>query len=138
MRAAITAVALAVAATSGATTWAGAEGVGRPTVLMIEVRDEPGAQPSKHTLTCRPTGGDHPHAGAACRRLNHLPGDPFQPVPPGSVCTMIYGGPQRATVRGIVHGKPVAAWFDRTNGCEIARWDALVPVLPAVGAAVSR
>lgn len=138
MRTAITAVALAVAAMSGATPWVSAESAGRPTVLMIEVRDEPGAQPSKHTLTCRPTGGNHPDADAACRRLNHLPGDPFQPVPPGSICTMIYGGPQRAIVRGIVRGKPVAARFDRTNGCEIGRWDALVPVLPEVGAALGR
>lgn len=138
MRTALAAVALAVVAASGATTWASAESLGRPTVLMIEVRSEPGAQSSKHTLTCRPTGGNHPHAAAACRRLNHVQGDPFQPVPPGSVCTMVYGGPQRATVEGIVQGKPVAARFDRTNGCEIGRWDALVPVLPEIGAAVGR
>lgn len=138
MRTAFTAVALAVVAASAATSWASADSGGRPTVLMIEVMGETDAQSSKHTLTCRPTGGSHPNAAAACRRLNHLPGDPFQPVPPGSVCTMIYGGPQRANVVGIVHGKPVAARFDRTNGCEIARWDALVPVLPEVGASVSR
>lgn len=138
MRTAVTALALAVAATSGIATWAGAESVRRPTVLMIEVLGEPDAEPSKHWLTCQPTGGSHPQAAAACRRLNHLTGDPFQPVPPGSMCTMMYGGPQRATVEGIARGKPVAAEFNRTNGCEIARWDALVPVLPEIGAAVSR
>lgn len=138
MRTALTAVALAVAATSGAATWVSAESLGRPTVLRIEVLAEPGAQTSKHTLTCRPTGGSHPHAQAACRRLNNLSGDPFQPVPSGSVCTMIYGGPQRAIVQGIVHGKPVAAQFNRRNGCEMARWDALVPVLPEGGVGDSR
>lgn len=138
MRTALTALALAAVATSSATTWAVAESEGHPTVLRIEVVAEPGAQPSKHTLTCRPNGGSHPHAAAACRRLNHLQGDPFQPVPPGSVCTMNYGGPQRATVEGIARGKPVAARFERTDGCEIARWDALVPVLPEAGEAAVR
>ncbi|MQA64173.1 MAG: hypothetical protein GEU86_22580 [Actinophytocola sp.] len=138
MRIALTAVALAAIVVSSATTWAAAETVGRPTVLKIEVLAEPGAKPSKHTLTCHPTGGNHPNADAACRRLNNLHGDPFQPVPPGSFCTMIYGGPQRATVKGIARGKPVAARFDRTNGCEIARWDALVPVLPEADETVSR
>lgn len=138
MRTALSAVALAAVAASSATTWAVAESVGRPTVLTIEVLAGAAAQPSRHTLTCHPTGGSHPRAAAACTRLDHLHGDPFQPVPPGSVCTMIYGGPQRATVEGIARGKPVAARFDRTNGCEIARWDALVPVLPEADETVSR
>ncbi|MEU8890187.1 SSI family serine proteinase inhibitor [Streptomyces sp. NPDC048442] len=49
--------------------------------------------------------------------------DPFAPVPPDAACTMIYGGPQRAHVTGRWAGRPVDAEFDRTNGCEIARWD---------------
>lgn len=138
MRTVLTAVALAALAASSFTTWAVADTVGRPTVLTIEVRATEGAQPTKHTLTCRPNGGNHPQTTAACRRLNHMRGDPFQPVPPGSVCTMVYDGPQRAAVEGVVRGKPVAAQFERTNGCEIARWDALVPVLPAAGETVSR
>jgi hypothetical protein len=38
-------------------------------------------------------------------------------------CTAIYGGPQRARVTGRLRGYPVRATFNRTNGCEIARWD---------------
>lgn len=133
MRTALTIAALAVLAASGATTWASAESLGRPSVLMIEVHGETDAQSGKYMLTCRPNGGDHPQVAAACRRLNHLQGDPFRPVPPGTMCTMIYGGPQRAHIEGIVKGRPVAAEFNRTNGCEIHRWDSLVPVLPAIG-----
>lgn len=132
MRKVLSVVALATLVVSGATAGASAEPVGRPTVLMISVQADTDAPWNKHTLRCRPTGGSHPHAAAACRRLNHLHGDPFQPVPLGSVCPMVYGGPQRAKVVGVVQGKPVAARFDRTDGCEMARWDALVPVLPAV------
>jgi hypothetical protein len=44
-------------------------------------------------------------------------------------CTEIYGGPDVATITGSVDGEPVDATVTRSNGCEIARWDALEPVL---------
>jgi hypothetical protein len=46
------------------------------------------------------------------------------------MCTMLYGGPATAHVTGTWAGRPVDARFDRADGCEIARWDALVPLLP--------
>jgi hypothetical protein len=56
------------------------------------------------------------------------------PVPPSTPCTMIYGGPQKAAITGTVDGQPVTASFNRSNGCEIARWDKLATqgVLPKV------
>lgn len=57
-----------------------------------------------------------------CGHLARLSG-PFAPVPPDVACTEIYGGPQTAEVRGTYRGRRVAARFNRTNGCEIARWD---------------
>lgn len=138
MRTALTIAALAALVVSG-TTWAGAdtpvepaEPIGRPSVLTIVVQGETDAQSSKHTLMCRPNGGSHPTPAAACQRLRRVPGWVWQPVPPGTMCTMIYGGPEQAVITGTVHGRPVAAEFNRTNGCELARWDALVPVLPDV------
>jgi hypothetical protein len=44
-------------------------------------------------------------------------------------CTQIYGGDQVARIRG----DNLQATFNRTNGCEIARWDALAPVLDLGG-----
>jgi hypothetical protein len=38
-------------------------------------------------------------------------------------CTEIYGGPQVARVRGYCRGAQVRATFNRTNGCQIARWN---------------
>jgi len=40
---------------------------------------------------------------------------------------MIYGGPQTATIVGVLDGTRIDAAFSRQNGCEIARWDALGP-----------
>lgn len=85
-----------------------------------------------YTLTCHPTGGDHPNAQAACDQLDALTTtgvDPFAPVPSNAQCTLIYGGPQTAHVTGSWAGRPVDANFQRTNGCEISRWDKLSSML---------
>lgn len=58
---------------------------------------------------------------SACARLARLK-DPFAPVPPGTPCTEIYGGPQVAVVRGTYEGRHVWARFRRSDGCEVARW----------------
>ncbi|WP_037772291.1 SSI family serine proteinase inhibitor [Streptomyces sclerotialus] len=87
-----------------------------------------------HELKCHPTGGDHPKAEDACRALDKVTRwgkDPFAPVPSGTACTMQYGGPVTAHVTGRWAGRPVDATFKRDNGCEIGRWDKLVPLLPS-------
>ncbi|MFE4826196.1 SSI family serine proteinase inhibitor [Streptomyces sp. NPDC056672] len=84
-------------------------------------------------LTCGPTGGTHPRARAACDRLAELSGegrDPFAPVAPGAMCTMQHGGDATARIAGTWRGHRVNAVFNRKNGCEIARWRTLEPVLP--------
>jgi hypothetical protein len=40
------------------------------------------------------------------------------------ICTMQYGGPETATVTGTLGGEQVDASFSRTDGCNIARFDA--------------
>ena len=51
---------------------------------------------------------------------------------PNRVCTQQYGGPQLATVTGTFKGRTVNAAFSRTDGCEIARWQALAPLFGAL------
>jgi hypothetical protein len=86
------------------------------------------------TLQCAPAGGTHPRATKACARLGSLSA-PFRPVPADVACTEIYGGPQEALVTGTFRGYRVNARFNRTNGCEIARWDRIAVLFPiAVGA----
>jgi hypothetical protein len=105
--------------------------------LTVTVHDAGGGGRADGTyeVLCHPGGGSHPDPGAACRTLDRgttWGKDPFAPVPPGTMCTMQYGGPATAHVTGTWAGRPVDARFDRGNGCEIGRWDALVPLLPDV------
>jgi hypothetical protein len=44
-------------------------------------------------------------------------------VPPETACTQIYGGPASARVTGELLGKRVDARFERTDGCQIERWE---------------
>jgi hypothetical protein len=53
----------------------------------------------------------------------------LQPVRADMSCTQEYGGPERARVVGTVDGTPVSAELSRANGCEIARWESLGPLL---------
>lgn len=42
---------------------------------------------------------------------------------------MIFGGPEQATVVGVVGSEEVDAELSRANGCELDRWDRLAPLL---------
>lgn len=114
----------------GASTPAG----GGPTSLTITAQASPDAAAKTWTLTCDPPGGSHPDAAAACAQLAAAE-KPFAPLPKNVACTEIYGGPQMATVTGTYRGEPVDASFNRTNGCEIARWDKIATVLVLQGGA---
>ncbi|MDQ0787961.1 SSI family serine proteinase inhibitor [Streptomyces sp. B3I8] len=101
--------------------------------LTVTVRNA-GRADGTYLLRCHPGGGSHPDPGGACATLDRRTTwgrDPFAPVPPDALCTMRYGGPATARVTGTWAGRPVDASYDRVDGCEIARWEALVPVLPA-------
>ncbi|MGW0706461.1 SSI family serine proteinase inhibitor [Streptomyces sp. NPDC002643] len=105
--------------------------------LVLTVRGAGGGADGTFELRCHPEGGSHPRVQDACARLDRRTTwgkDPFAPVPSGTVCTMQYGGPATAHVTGTWAGRRVDARFDRGNGCEIARWDDLVPLLPSLSA----
>lgn len=87
----------------------------------------------RYELRCGPAGGTHPSAESACSRLEELAReqrDPFAPVAEDRMCTQQFGGPATARVTGTWQGRQVDAAFDRSNGCEISRWQTLEPVLP--------
>ncbi|MEH0634832.1 SSI family serine proteinase inhibitor [Streptomyces bottropensis] len=107
--------------------------VGSEDRLTVTVRNTGATADGTFELRCHPEGGSHPEAREACGRLDRRTTwgtDPFAPVGSGTMCTMQYGGPATAHVTGTWAGRRVDARYDRRNGCEIARWDALVPVLP--------
>lgn len=101
--------------------------------LVVTVRDAGDRADGTFELRCHPDGGSHPDARGACGNLDRSTTwgrGPFAPVASDSMCTMQYGGPATAHVTGTWAGRPVDAHFNRRNGCEIARWDSLVPLLP--------
>lgn len=89
-------------------------------------------------LECGPTGGSHPQGQAACDRLAEAGAtragrqELFRPTPEGTMCTMIHGGDATARIVGTWEGRAVDTTASRRDGCEIARWNSLVPVLPDV------
>jgi Subtilisin inhibitor-like len=98
------------------------------TELTIAVQPNGSSGPTRTwTLRCDPPGGSLPGARAACARLKP---DALRPLPPDTICTQIYGGPQTARVRGRIDGRAVDARFSRSNGCEIHRWDSVRFLLP--------
>lgn len=122
----LTAILLAVLAGCGQGPDAEPDGpAAAATSLTISVVADEGAEPREMLLECDPVGGDHPNAEAACAALADAAPAIFDPVPADQMCTMIFGGPQVATVTGTYDGEPVDAQFSRSNGCEIGRWDAL-------------
>ena len=99
--------------------------------LQIEVDLGDGSAPLTWTLTCVGfVEGSHPQAQAACDHLAGLE-RPFAPLPADVVCSQQYGGPETARVIGRWGGEPVELDLSRVDGCRIAQWDSLVPVVPA-------
>jgi Subtilisin inhibitor-like len=98
------------------------------TELRIEFQATADGEAVSATLACNPLGGEHPRAEEACTVLEEN-SDSLSPVSRDVACTQIYGGPETATVTGTFRGSPVHARFNRTNGCEIARWESLEPLL---------
>ncbi|WP_308405574.1 SSI family serine proteinase inhibitor [Streptomyces tardus] len=108
--------------------------------LTVVYQEDAEARTERFELKCGPAGraaGSHPSASRACAAVDQAvrgPKSPWEPISKDAVCTQRYGGPQTARVTGTWAGREVSADFERTNGCEIARWDTLTPALPRIGA----
>ncbi|MBM7056954.1 SSI family serine proteinase inhibitor [Streptomyces durocortorensis] len=105
--------------------------------VSVENSGVPGAD-GTFELECGPTGGSHPQGQAACDRLAEAGAtrsgrqELFRETPEGTMCTMIHGGDATARIVGTWEGRAVDTTASRRDGCEIARWNSLVPVLPDV------
>jgi Subtilisin inhibitor-like len=119
----IAAVTLAALAATGCMSQADSDKAARGTTadLQIEISIRGSEAPTKvWTLHC-PPGGTLPDAAAACSKLGEVD-NPFAPVPKGTACTQIYGGPEIAHVTGTFDDERVDTQFSRGDGCEIERW----------------
>jgi hypothetical protein len=121
----------ASSAPSGSPTGAPTGRPGGASQLTIVVDDGAGGT-STWSLTCDPAGGDHPDAEQACAAIERHR-SALNPVPKDRMCAQVYGGPEKATITGTWRGEQIFAALSRTNACETARWDALVPLVPSGG-----
>jgi hypothetical protein len=111
------------------------EGNAELAIIIIPAEGEPEVS---HTLVCEAgipaAESSHPAPEAACAALKQNAALLSDPTPrPDQACTQQYGGPQKATITGMVDGVPVDSDFARTNGCEISAWDAAKDVVGAAG-----
>ena len=102
--------------------------------LTIRLTEAPGTPEHTFRLVADcgvPTAASTlPDSVAAFEALRQHGEGIFFPVPgPPKLCTQQYGGPQVAVVTGRYLGREVHCEFSRTDGCEIARWRALAPLL---------
>lgn len=102
--------------------------------LTITLREDAGAPGHEFRLVAvdgrAEAGCTLPDPAGALAAVERFGEDIFFPKPgPPKLCTQQYGGPQVAVVTGSINGRPVSVTFSRTDGCEIARWRAMAPLL---------
>jgi hypothetical protein len=98
--------------------------------LEMSVQADEKSTPRTASLTCP---GAKAKDRDICAALDVVAPKVFEPVPVDQACTAIYGGPRKATVTGTYQDEPISAVFTQENGCEIARWNQIRPVLEALG-----
>jgi len=67
-----------------------------------------------------------------CQAVAELDPADLAPASPDAACTELYGGPDTVSLEGTIRGEQVDVELTRSNGCEIERFDAAVPVLQAL------
>jgi hypothetical protein len=97
-----------------------------PTELEVALDpDGPGGAPeARREVVCEAGEAD-----AACSLAAELSPAALGPVPPNTPCTKIYGGPQVATIEGLLDGESVDVRLTRVDGCEIERYQHAAPLL---------
>ena len=105
--------------------------------LTVRLTEAPGAP--EYVFRLEASGGtlaegcSLPDSAAALDAVEKHGENIFFPKPgPPKMCTQQYGGPQVAVVTGWFRGREVNSTFSRTDGCEIARWRAMAPLLGGV------
>jgi hypothetical protein len=102
--------------------------------LTIRLTEAPGAPEFSFRLVAdggaASAASTLPDPAAALEALRQHGEEIFFPQPgPPKLCTQQYGGPQVAVVSGRYLDRDVRSEFSRTDGCEIARWRTMAPLL---------
>lgn len=94
--------------------------------ITLDADGTDGNAEQRATLTCPGGPAD------ACAVAARLRAEDAAPVPPETICTEIYGGPDVVTLDGVLNREQVAAELTRANGCEIERFDRFTALLRAL------
>lgn len=115
------------------------DGAGPPAIaarwatLQIEIKGSEQRESVSYAVVCEGDrtelqGGVDIDPARACAALS----DPavrqrlVEGAPHERMCTKIYGGPETATVRGSIDGRPVDTVIRRSDGCGMDDWDRLL------------
>lgn len=106
-------------------------------LLLVYERDPEASRKEQNTVVtgefeCPAVPGDA-EAEETCAALGKAHERLFAPSEGGMACSEQYGGPERARLHGTVDGTQVDREFGRRDGCEIATWEQLRPILDALG-----
>jgi hypothetical protein len=94
--------------------------------VTVDEDGKGGADAKRTEVSC-----DAARDSKVCGAVGAIEPETFEPIPGDVACTQQYGGPETATVQGTLDGEPIDAAFSRTDGCEIARWEAAKALLEA-------
>ena len=101
-------------------------------VTLVTVRVDPDGKgpeaPEESQIRCT-----EPRENRVCAAADDLRPADLAPVAGDVACTQIFGGPETAEITGTLNRRKISARFSRTNGCEIARWEKVAPLLEAAG-----
>jgi hypothetical protein len=78
----------------------------------------------------RATGYFVGRAATACVEVRRLAGFLRREPRRRRICTQVFGGPQSARISGVVGGKRINRRFHRADGCGVADWSRIEPLLP--------
>jgi len=135
MRAA-TRTAIAAAALLAAAPWTDAARGAEPSVRLSVTFVRDGGPRQVAHLRCTATRASvdgflrRVGAGRACRHARRIAVFLSRPEARRRACTQIYGGPERARVIGRIGPRRIDRRLDRTDGCRIADYDRVVPLVP--------
>jgi hypothetical protein len=97
-------------------------------ITVVTVSTDPdgdGPEPERSARLRCPRTDMHP----ACRLLRALPRAALEPVPAEVTCAQIFGGPQTGRISGVLRGRRVIARYERTDSCEVERYERVAPLL---------
>lgn len=118
---------LLAACGSGADKPSGAAGIA-DVLVRVDPDGANGPKPARRLhLSCT-----KPQQSQACGAAAGISAADLRPTPQGIACTQIYGGPQTASIVGVIRGQQVNARFSRVNGCETKRWNGVADLLDQV------